>query len=197
MQNSKLVCLDEKLPNRGIPVDFVPVYGTLNENQLLLKAQQNQEGDIIPFILSPHTSFWRKIRCRFSKPADVIPTCGVCTSHKTVLSTRRHPAHPVSALILHPREIQALWSQNYDADSYAVPGRQQQYTAMPLRWAVTGTTHIVLHIYIRELPLYNDIMYLLTSDNLFLFSNTAPLVFYSYYEAHPHTYEDNLQNLLI
>ena len=26
----------------------------------------------------------------------------------------------VSALILHPREIQALWSQNYDTGSYVV-----------------------------------------------------------------------------
>ena len=55
----------------------------------------------------------------------------VCYSHKTVLSTRRHAAHPVSALILHPREIQALWSQNYDTGSYVVPGRRQQYNAMP------------------------------------------------------------------
>ena len=39
--------------------------------------------------------------------------------------TRRHPAHPVSALILYPREIQALWSPNYDTGSYVVPGRQQ------------------------------------------------------------------------
>ena len=33
-----------------------------------------------------------------------------------VLSTRRHPAHPVPVLIHHlsNREIQALWSQNYD-----------------------------------------------------------------------------------
>ena len=31
--------------------------------------------------------------------------------------TCRHPAHPVSALLLHPREIQALWSQNYDTGS--------------------------------------------------------------------------------
>ena len=38
--------------------------------------------------------------------------------------TRRHPAQPVSALILHPREIQALWSQNFDT-GYVVPGRQQ------------------------------------------------------------------------
>ena len=32
------------------------------------------------------------------------------------LCTRRHPAHPVSALILHLREIQALWSHKYDTD---------------------------------------------------------------------------------
>ena len=31
-------------------------------------------------------------------------------------STRRHVAHPVSALILHLREIQALWSHKYDTD---------------------------------------------------------------------------------
>ena len=70
----------------------------------------------------------------------------VCSSHETVLSTRRHPAHPVSFLILHPGEIQALWSQNYDAGSYVVRGRQQCYNAMPLCWAVTGAT------YIRQLP---------------------------------------------
>ena len=29
-----------------------------------------------------------------------------------VLSTRRHPAHTLSVPILHPREIQALWSHN-------------------------------------------------------------------------------------
>ena len=39
-------------------------------------------------------------------------------------STRRHPAHPVSALILHPGEIQALWSPNYDTGRSVVPGRQ-------------------------------------------------------------------------
>ena len=35
----------------------------------------------------------------------------------TVVSTRRHPPHPLSALILHPRRIVlillSLWSQNY------------------------------------------------------------------------------------
>ena len=36
---------------------------------------------------------------------------------KTVLSTRRHAAHPLSSLILHPREIQAQWSQNYNTGS--------------------------------------------------------------------------------
>ena len=29
----------------------------------------------------------------------------VCSSHEVVLSTRPHPEHPVSILILHPREI--------------------------------------------------------------------------------------------
>ena len=44
----------------------------------------------------------------------------VCSSHQTVLSTRRHPAQPVFVLILHLRETQALWSQNYDTSSYVV-----------------------------------------------------------------------------
>ena len=38
--------------------------------------------------------------------------CVVCVcSHETVLSSRLHPAHPVSALVLDPRGVQALWSQ--------------------------------------------------------------------------------------
>ena len=49
---------------------FSPVYGTLNENKLL-RAQQNQEGDTdtvtVYFFLS-------KLRCRFSKlPKKGIP----------------------------------------------------------------------------------------------------------------------------
>ena len=40
----------------------------------------------------------------------------VCFSHLPVLSTRRHPAHPVSVLILRPMQTQALWSQNYDTE---------------------------------------------------------------------------------
>ena len=35
--------LNSKMPNKGIPMDFPLVYGTLNENQLL-RAQQNQRG---------------------------------------------------------------------------------------------------------------------------------------------------------
>ena len=35
---------------------------------------------------------------------------------RSVPSTRRHPAHPVSVAILLPREIQALWSQNHDTE---------------------------------------------------------------------------------
>ena len=51
----------------------------------------------------------------------------VCSSHETVLSTRRHPVHPVSVPILPPREIQALWSQNHDRDTtlyYSKKSRQ-------------------------------------------------------------------------
>ena len=50
--------------------------------------------------------------------ADMIP--GVSISYQTALSTstRRLPAHPVSTLTNHPREIQALWSHNYDTGSY-------------------------------------------------------------------------------
>ena len=61
---------------------------------------------------------------------------GVCSSHYYCkpFFIRRHPAHPVSALILHPREIQALWLQN-DTGSYAVPGRQLDSSAMPCRCA--------------------------------------------------------------
>ena len=41
-------------------MDFPPVYGTLNENQLL-RAQQNQEGDTDFYrLLSRYTSFWQK-----------------------------------------------------------------------------------------------------------------------------------------
>ena len=38
----------------------------------------------------------------------------VCSSHQTVLSTRRHATHQVHVPILPPKEIQALWSQSYD-----------------------------------------------------------------------------------
>ena len=45
-------------------MNFTPVYGTLNENQLriyVLRAQQNQEGDSDLFhLLSWYTSFWLK-----------------------------------------------------------------------------------------------------------------------------------------
>ena len=58
-------------------------------------------------ILFPPDFEKRYPRCNF-----VVMRC-VCSSHQTVLPTRRHPAHPVSPLILHPREMQALWSQNY------------------------------------------------------------------------------------
>ena len=50
--------------------------------------------------------------------ADMIP--GVSTSYQTALSTsiRRIPAHPASALTIHPRKIQILESNNHDTGSY-------------------------------------------------------------------------------
>jgi len=42
----------------------------------------------------------------------------------------------VSALILHPIEIQALWSQNYDTGSRVVDSSITKYNAMPLCWAI-------------------------------------------------------------
>ena len=40
----------------------------------------------------------------------------------TLLSTRRHPSHPVTALTLCSIEVQALWSEMYDVVSHVVPG---------------------------------------------------------------------------
>ena len=54
--------------------------------------------------------------------------CVVCSSHETVFFYSRHAAHPESALILHPREIQVLWSQTYDTGIYVVPGREHATT---------------------------------------------------------------------
>ena len=44
---------------------------------------------------------------------------GVCSAHWAVfyLPVDTQHTHPVSELILYPREIQALWSQNYDEDT--------------------------------------------------------------------------------
>ena len=56
--------------------------------------------------------------------------CVLCSSLKTVLYTRRHPAPPLSALIRHHRKIKALWSQNYNTGVYVVPGRER-YSTMP------------------------------------------------------------------
>ena len=52
-----------------------------------------------------------------STPTLTNPTCLLhtqqCSSRWAIISTGRHPTHPVSMPILHPRAIQALWSQNY------------------------------------------------------------------------------------
>ena len=61
---AKIQCGFSKLPNKGIPVYFPRVYGTFNENQLL-RAQQNEEGDTDIRLLSRYTSCWQKKRGRY------------------------------------------------------------------------------------------------------------------------------------
>ena len=62
-----------------------------------------------------------------------------------VLSTRRHPAHPVSELTLHPTEIQALWPPNYDTGSYVV------WQLRCTRWtAVVVQCHVIVPDYDRH-----------------------------------------------
>ena len=53
------------------------------------------------------------LRCKISCVVSLVRS-----SHYTVLSTRRHRAHPVSVPILPPinREIQDLWRQNHDTE---------------------------------------------------------------------------------
>ena len=56
------------------------------------------------------------VTCAAPAPSRIRSAACVCSSF--FLCTRRHPAHPVYALILHPREVQALWPQNYDTGRY-------------------------------------------------------------------------------
>ena len=71
----------------------------------------------------------------------------VCVLFALNLSTQ-HPAQPVSALI-NPREIQSLWSQNYDTCRYQFNAMPLSYQVdgsstmpVPLCWVMTGTTYI-------------------------------------------------------
>ena len=75
--------------------------------------------------------------------ADMIP--GVSISYQTALSTSilRLPAHPASALTIHPREIQALWSHNHDTGRYdTVYQVDNSNNDLVIYWTMTGT-HVV------------------------------------------------------
>ena len=75
--------------------------------------------------------------------ADMIP--GVSISFQTALSasTRRLPAHLASALTIHPREIQALWSHSHDTGSYDTLYQVDSSSSdVVIYWTMTGT-HVV------------------------------------------------------
>ena len=77
----------------------------------------DREQIVVPSLLT--TAVWPSFGSVLPAEAGSGCRCGglrVCSSHQTVLSTRRHQPHPVSVPILHPREIQALWSQNHDTE---------------------------------------------------------------------------------
>ena len=71
-----------KTAKQRYTVDFTPVFGTLNENKLL-RAQQNQEGDTDTITVY---LFLATIRCRFSKKqtyaVDFPPVYGTLNEKK-------------------------------------------------------------------------------------------------------------------
>ena len=70
---------------------------------------------------------------------------GVSISYQTALSTSilRLPAHPASALTIHAREIQALWSHNHDTGSYDTLYQVDYCSSdVVIYWTMTGT-HVV------------------------------------------------------
>lgn len=72
----------------------------------------------------------------------VVGVLSACCSHENVLSTRRHPAHPVSVLILFPREIRSTTGscghkRNYDTEVLLWNAARgiDRCNAMPSYWA--------------------------------------------------------------
>ena len=81
-------------------------------------------------ICLPHTSMYH---------VDVIP--GGSISFQTALSTstRRLPAHLVSALTIHRRLKQALWSHNHDTGSYDTLYQVDSSSSdVVIYWTMTG-----------------------------------------------------------
>ena len=98
----RMMCLSYPVRLQGIACCLLPL---LHHDALSLCRTNSF---VTTELVSLHVSYHRMNQHRH----------GVCvSSHKTVLLTRRHPAHPVSALILHPKETQVLWSQSYDTGS--------------------------------------------------------------------------------
>ena len=74
-------CLNSKLPYKGVPVDFPPFYGTLNENELLM-AQQIKRAIPVFTVYYHGIPLLAKVRCINSKlpnkgiPVDFPPVYG-------------------------------------------------------------------------------------------------------------------------
>ena len=66
----------------------------------------------IGYVALPRKLSLVAFKCCRQLCALVESLCVFFTSSRSF--TRRHPTHPASVLTLHPREIQALWPQNYD-----------------------------------------------------------------------------------
>ena len=87
MQNSKLVCLKFKNTKKRYTGGFPPVYGTLNENQLL-RAQQNQEGNtdisftvtVYLFLAKNTMSLFRTAKQRYT--VDFTPVYGTLNENQ-------------------------------------------------------------------------------------------------------------------
>ena len=90
----------------------------------------------------------RQTVCSFTDSSRTCYNGNVSVLHIHIVRfiTRRHPAHPVSVLILRPIEVRmkALWPQNYDTEILnrnAVKGVRVD-NVMPCRYDVSVVTSV-------------------------------------------------------
>ena len=96
-----------------------------NFHEIHRGAGTEAEKSLLPFtFLRNGTSIYTSRKegtnwCSWAFFEEVGAAVYVCASHKTVLSTR-HPAQPVSALILRPRDTSSVVTKLYDTGSNGV-----------------------------------------------------------------------------